>query len=1051
MAIIGKFTRTGVEKSREASNDTGFYIVPHSFGVSRDASTFDSNLSAPNSGMWYQSIISGRVNVDYNTVKITCTVPQGASSTPDEVREVYIFAKDVNGDDFVLAFGQDSEVLAYSPSGTLTFELQLSLVEIDLTAQYVFQDTKATELAEHLISTNPHPEFAEALAKAGIFIPTGAVLPDKVGQSFLEMVEFAGTKANGSYGGRTFTARFNGDELNGESVVFDGVKDLDTIVTQFNNAHPTNPVIHDGIGTEVLTAGNVQLNGGSYSVEQKDVVYRRADGIFDKAIADGTEKENVAGMAFLGDRLVRGLGGYVTYETGYPVQTELFLSDVDAGKLTNISTEVKVGVQTGPDYILFASYGGGSGGGAGAGYDAIVSEARGFLRVPTLQEAIDVVPPHGFILVEELEELKSRNGKTVNIVFRGYNTGLQRFLGQNEIQKITFDAVPTSGSWRLEFVDIVTGKQQFSNDLAFNATANVVEAEINLLKGHNGCVVTGNYTDGFTFTFNDFISLPKIGFTDAGLNEVQRFEFSEVPTDGTIDFEFEGESGDNHAFNDTPDQLFAILLALSGISDIEIRGGIDQRYYEIEFKGVDGLENQSPLVAINYNLNVGGSGGSGGTEIEINGQLSSNGPIQAITVQQGRFPSSNLLTGTTPIVMETIEIQKGAEAGPSKAIELDSDNNQIIGLGRLLNFSTGIDMSSFQKTRIEMHFDNTDLPIDGKGQIIGRSFNFDGSLGIERDAFDAKPLYDELTGVKDGVNAIYNLTKGEPNSDAQFLLMRDQLVLDNDWYEIDGTQVTITKAGANPGPSQTLKAWYIPDILDFTPDITYEAPFYETIDSLDDEFKITLSNPYTRGSDRLEFYRNGVLSILGTILGGEIDKYQEFSTTEVGLSLHTRPRELFTAFFKGIRILSKGELTEKSNQSVLELPTYTPSGNDLLLYRNGVLMNSDAKGSAIQQYTESGPNEVVLTVPSKVTDIFTFIISEFQGSREDIDGLANTKTVGLNNSIENGTTLVFRNGILIQNTLLGETVDRYTKVNNFELELGLEAQTENTIIVINYN
>lgn len=1052
-SIIGKFTKVGIENSREASNDMGFYIIPHSFGVSRDASTFDDELTEPNSGLWYKSLITSRVNVDYNTVKINCVIPKDAVANSDEIREVYVFAKNSQGEDFVLSFGQPSDVIKYSPEGTVTLELQHSLVDVDLTSQYVFLDTRATELAEHLIATNPHPEFAEALAKAGIFVPTGAVYPDMVGQSFLERVEFSGLNAFGSLEGITFNAKYNGDELNGSYLMFDGSKTVDEVVSEFNNSNPTNPVIHDGTGSEIIT-GSVTLENGEYHVEQKDIVYRRADGIYAQALADGSEKSKVAGMAYLGERLVRGLGGYVTFNTGFDEHTTLYLSDVDAGKITNISTEVQIGTQMGSDFILFASYGGGSSGSGSAGYDAIVSDSRGYLRVETLQEAIDAIPAHGFILVEKMEALKSRvrtNGKTVNIVFRGHNTGLERYLGQNEIQRITFSAVPTSGSWRLEFVDMVTGKRQFSNDLAFNASASLVQVEINGLTGHNGCTVTGDYVEGFTFTFNDYISLPKIGFTDAGQNEIQRFNFSEVPTDGTIDFEFEGESGENHAFNDTSAQLFAILLGLPNISDIEVRGGIEQRYYEIEFQGVDGLENQSAIVAVNSNLNVGGSGGTGGTEIKINGSYSSEGPIQAVTVKEGRYPSSNLKTGTTKIEMETLEIQKGSEVGPSKAIELDSDNNQIIGLGRLVDFNTGIDMSSYIKTRIEMNFDNVELPIDGKGQIIGRTFNFDGSLGISRDAFDAKPIYDEPVGTKDGVNSVFTLTKGKPSSSTQFALIRNQLWLDDSWYKIEEDVITITKSGEAPVASQSLKAWYTPDILDFTPDIIYKDSFYETVQYLDDEYKVQLSNEYNRGSDRLEFYRNGVLSVLGTVLGKEVDKYQEFSDDSVGLSRHTRVDDLFTAFFKDIRVLSKGELTERLDSRTLLVPAYTVGNNELLLFKNGILMNCSDKGSDVgQQYIEYDSNTIKLRKDSKVTDVFTFIVQEFEGTREDVDGLDNTKIVGLNSSIEKGTTLVFRNGVLIQNTPAGNAVDRYSVVHNLELELGKEAQLGNFITVINY-
>jgi hypothetical protein len=1050
MAIVGLFTNSGMRRSIDAANDEGFLIFPEKFSVSRDAGALDPLRSTPNSGVWYEEFISTRVVVDSTTIKVVCQIPPNASPIPEEIREIYLLGKDSNNDDFMLAFGQPTDAIIYDPSGTVTLELQISIVDIDLTAQYVFQNTKQTELDDHLTAPDAHLEYAEAMAKAGIFVPAGSFGFSYVGQTFLEYpyFEFDGTKAFTSYQGVGFSARFNGDELNGEVLTFDGQKDLITVIGEFNDAHPKNQIDHDGNDLQVLGAGSVVLGGGSYNLEEGDLVYKDDDGLVKAAIADGTNAGKVIGVAYLADKLVRGLGGFVSMQTGFNVGDDLFLSDIEAGKITNISTSSRVGVQVDPDFILLNTLGGGSGS-ISAGYDAIVSNSPGFARYQSLQDAIDAVPNHGFILHEKIEELTSRvrtNGKTVNVVFRGYNTGLTRFEGQNEIQRILFSDVPDGGTWRIEFKELFTGIIQFTNDLPFNASAALIQSEINTLMGHNGVTVTGDYASGFTLEFNDFIDLPLIGTEDTGQNEIQRFEFSDIPTDGTIDFEFEGNSGFNHAFNDTPEQLKAILLSIPGINDIDVRGSFQDKFYEIEFKGVDGLENRSPILALNSNLNVGGSGGVGGTPVSVNGLLAF--PVQAATIKDGRFPASNLLIGTQDVEITVIEAQKGIEVGPSKAIELDSDNNQFIGMGRLIGFNTGIDMSGFVGTRIELNFDQVELPLDGQGQILGRNFSFDGSIGIEKDAFDAKPIYETPVGDIDGINASYTI-EFEPNTRSQFALLRDQLWLRPEWYEIVGTTLNIINPSAIPVPGQDILAWYTPDVLDFTPDITYEPWFYENFTGLQDEFKIDLGNNYNRGSDRLEMYRNGLYMNLGTAVGSDVNKYQEFSINEIGLSLHTQSDDVFTAVFKDYRILSRGAIQQAPGLSTLVVAPYTLGNNSIRVWRNGLLMNSAGIGSPEQQYTEFDSTTLTLAVPVEPDDIFQYEISEFEGTREEIDGLNDTAIVNLTNIIASGKLFVYRNGLLIHNSVtLGQPIDRYQVLNNSTIELGENAQLDDWITVI---
>jgi hypothetical protein len=62
--------------------------------------------------------------------------------------------------------------------------------------------------------------------------------------------------------GVAFTADASGELGNSISLVFNGSDDVDTVVTAWNLANAGNTVSHDGAGTEVPSAGSVDLSGG---------------------------------------------------------------------------------------------------------------------------------------------------------------------------------------------------------------------------------------------------------------------------------------------------------------------------------------------------------------------------------------------------------------------------------------------------------------------------------------------------------------------------------------------------------------------------------------------------------------------------------------------------------------------------------------------------------------------------------------------------------------------------------------------------------------------
>jgi len=73
-------------------------------------------------------------------------------------------------------------------------------------------------------------------------------------------------KAQNEYQNVLFTALVAGAEGNGINLIFNGVDTLDTVVSAWNTANPSNGVEHNSTdGTLVLTSGSVQLINGYQS------------------------------------------------------------------------------------------------------------------------------------------------------------------------------------------------------------------------------------------------------------------------------------------------------------------------------------------------------------------------------------------------------------------------------------------------------------------------------------------------------------------------------------------------------------------------------------------------------------------------------------------------------------------------------------------------------------------------------------------------------------------------------------------------------------------
>lgn len=711
--ILGIFTTVGIAKTIEARDNEGFDIFVEKFGVSTTAGAMDASRTTPNLEL-YRGAVSSRVAINNNTIKVICTVPQAQSLGLEDIREIYLYGKDSLNNDFMLALGQPQNPITYDPSGTVTMELQISLVNVDLTALYQFTDTGAVELAEHNTDPNAHMDYVKELRHAGVKVDAGPFNTDYEGALYDKRAEFDGTKATGTAGGVTFSSTYRGTECNGASLVFDGVKTTDQVMYEWNLANPDATVEHDDLtGAVVLPAQTLVLGGGTYNVFDKAMVYKDTDGLYKKAIANGTGASGKPfGLAYLGERTVKPLGLH-KYNHSFVIGKNLYLSETVAGEISTLPTSTKVGYVHGINTIAtnlgvpsedFADE-----------YDAIVTDIAGPKNFATTQQAISAMLTNRRILVAKLEELSSTldcEGKRFDFFFMGKQAGWKRYAGTQEQHLIQFSAVPTSGTWRIVYSPVLT-----TVDMPYNADASAVQAAINAVFPSNLCTVTGDYSVGFTITHANLEDVPNPYFTDLGQNDIQKIEFSNIPDNGSFALDYNAETTPALAWNDDALLLESYLEALTGVSDVLVSGSFAVQQFTVEFSGVDGNKPQPQLVLSSLPANTLALGASPTT-------------VTISTLQEGQYQANALVSGVTPVEIVANIVVEGTSIGDSKAIVVDAAGTTFTGLGLLKNFTDGIDLNGQTGCKIEMVFENVTTPIVHTGLTPEVDYNSRDSIGL---------------------------------------------------------------------------------------------------------------------------------------------------------------------------------------------------------------------------------------------------------------------------------------------------------------------------------
>jgi hypothetical protein len=159
-------------------------------------------------------------------------------------------------------------------------------------------------------------------------------------------------------------------------------------------------------------------------------------------------------------------------------------------------------------------------------------------------------------------------------------------FGNNEVQTIEFDEIPDAGTWRIHYND---GNEERTTNLAYNATALDVQNALNALECLSEVVVTGDYSTGFTVTFQGADGnkqQPQLEIEDVGFDEIQLISFDQVPNAGSFGLDFDGQITAPIPYTASATDIKTALQALSNIDLVDVSGDFTNGF-EVIFKGIN--------------------------------------------------------------------------------------------------------------------------------------------------------------------------------------------------------------------------------------------------------------------------------------------------------------------------------------------------------------------------------------------------------------------------------------------------------------------------------
>jgi len=235
---------------------------------------------------------------------------------------------------------------------------------------------------------------------------------------------------------------------------------------------------------------------------------------------------------------------------------------------------------------------------------------------------------------------------------------------------------------------------------------------------------------------------------------------------------------------------------------------------------------------------------------------------------------------------------------------------------------------------------------------------------------------------------------------------------------------------------------------------TPSSYFYEYVTGVSSR-GVPTPQRYAVGADRLSVFLNGILMNKTAIVGSDVSQYEETNQFQITLGNPTSTFEVNPESSDVFSFLHKDApvyrvLQDGLTGTLLTVPTYVMASSRLLVWRNGVLMNSQGLGDAVDQYVETSTTSITLAEAATSDEVFVFEYVQAIQWRQDIDNVVGAVVNFLNPyTIGTDKLLVFRNGRLMYRSLsLGEADERYTHTTTTSVSLSEDATADEVFSVV---
>lgn len=240
---------------------------------------------------------------------------------------------------------------------------------------------------------------------------------------------------------------------------------------------------------------------------------------------------------------------------------------------------------------------------------------------------------------------------------------------------------------------------------------------------------------------------------------------------------------------------------------------------------------------------------------------------------------------------------------------------------------------------------------------------------------------------------------------------------------------------------QLLRDLYEPDEVDFRIVVPQffgasgaTQPFFRNEIVGQSGLSVPVGAIYNSGTDKLSVYRNGLRLILSPSVGDAVDRYTEPNNNTILLADSANSPDVFSFINYADPAPSTTLITGLAG-TVLTVPTYTLGNGELEVYRNGLLLSTDASAPTDLKYTETSTTSITLDLAYSIDDVFQ-VYRAGTPPQNRASYIGNTGALLNIITFTNGDArlTVYRNGVLmVDSTIIGDIASRYQQVGTTQL------------------